>query len=189
MLYVAAGCAEHDAAPRQREQSAPGATKYAVSIVTPDVLRGLPIGDPDLSGRPTVTPCSTCHGEEDKSALPEDAGSLAGPHTGLSVAHGTLRCAACHEPTRRDLLRLADGRSVPVAFAMELCAQCHGPQKRDFDHGAHGGMRGFWDLTRGPRERNHCVSCHDPHAPNFGKFAPVPGPRDRSVSAKAGTHE
>jgi hypothetical protein len=49
----------------------------------------------------------------------------------------------------------------------------------------HGGMRGHWDLSRGPRERNHCVACHDPHAPAFGQFEPVPGPRDRFTGAAA----
>ena len=71
------------------------------------------------------------------------------------------------------------------ADALRLCAQCHGPQYRDYRHGAHGGMRGHWDLSRGPRERNHCVACHDPHAPAFGQFEPVPGPRDRFTGAAA----
>lgn len=40
-------------------------------------------------------------------------------------------------------------------------------------------MRGHWDQSRGPRSRNHCVSCHDPHGPAFGSFQPMPPPRDR----------
>jgi hypothetical protein len=71
---------------------------------------------------------------------------------------------------------------------MALCAQCHGTQKRDYDHGAHGGMRGYWDLKRGPRERNHCVSCHDPHAPKFGTFMPVHPPKDRFLQRGSDDH-
>ena len=63
--------------------------------------------------------------------------------------------------------------------AMQLCAQCHGPQTRDYRRGSHGGMQGYWDLSRGDRVRNHCVDCHDPHAPAFPRFTPLPPPRDR----------
>jgi hypothetical protein len=62
---------------------------------------------------------------------------------------------------------------------MDLCGQCHGPQARDYAHGAHGGMTGYWDLSRGPRERNNCIDCHDPHAPAFPKVRPVFAPKDR----------
>jgi formate-dependent nitrite reductase cytochrome c552 subunit len=63
--------------------------------------------------------------------------------------------------------------------AMQLCAQCHGPQFRDYTHGSHGGMQGHWDLSRGPRLRNHCVDCHDPHTPQFQPSNPVLPPADR----------
>lgn len=160
---------------------------YATEIVTPVVLTGLPMPQTDIHGRPAVTPCTTCHGDKDATSLSEvSVTKLSGPHAGLTLAHGNLRCASCHDESQRDRLHLADGRSIALSAAMELCSQCHGPQKRDYDHGAHGGMRGYWDLSRGPRERNHCVSCHDPHGPAFGKFAPVPGPRDRF--AAEGTH-
>ena len=71
--------------------------------------------------------------------------------------------------------------TLPTTEALELCAQCHGLQWTDFQHGAHGGMRGAWDLNAGPRERNHCVDCHDPHRPAFGQYRPMPPPRDRFV--------
>ena len=61
-----------------------------------------------------------------------------------------------------------------------------GPQRRDYDHGAHGGMQGYWDLRRGPRTRNHCVECHDVHSPAFGAFRPMPAPRDRFTHREAG---
>jgi cytochrome c553 len=182
LLWLVAACSSAPDHPARRDVIAPAAT-YATEIVTPVVLRGLPMPQLDAFGQPTVTPCTTCHGDEDTSPLPESAAGLRGPHAGLSVKHGTLRCASCHDAVRRDRLHLADARSLALIDAMELCAQCHGPQKRDYLHGAHGGMRGHWDLSRGPRQRNHCVACHDPHAPAFGKFMPMPGPRDRFTSA------
>lgn len=159
------------------------AALHPVELIVPTVLRGLPLTLD--GGQVAVTPCTTCHGAVDPTPLPARAEGIGGPHAGLTVRHGMLSCASCHHPSRRDQLRLADGRSVLLIEAMELCAQCHGPQKRDFDHGAHGGMRGYWDLRKGPRERNHCVACHDPHAPRFGTFAPVEGPRDRFTSQHA----
>lgn len=167
----------------------PAVARYPVTIVTPLVLQGLPLQPATHDAGPLVTPCATCHGAEDDSPLPQQAGQVQGPHAGLRLAHGSLQCGACHAQNQRDRLHLADGRTLALLSAMELCAQCHGPQKRDYDHGAHGGMRGYWDLSRGPRERNHCVSCHDPHAPAFGKFAPVAGPRDRFTQQGATHHD
>lgn len=172
---------------KRRDVVAPAAA-YAVEIVRPTVLKGLPIGPADVHGQATVTPCATCHGGRDAGALPESARAIKGPHAGLALTHGGLRCAACHDPEARDRLRLADGRTLPLTEAMQLCAQCHGPQKTNYDHGAHGGMRGHWDLSVGPRERNHCVACHNPHAPAFGQFLPVAGPRDRFTESARGGH-
>jgi hypothetical protein len=104
-------------------------------------------------------------------------------HEGLTFRHGGLTCLSCHNGSDYESLRLADGRSVPFAQSMELCRQCHGPQYRDYVKGAHGGMMGYWDLSRGPRTRNSCVHCHDPHAPAFPQVAPVFPPRDRFAPA------
>ena len=76
-------------------------------------------------------------------------------------------------------LRLADGKSLPYSEVMTLCAQCHGPQYRDYLHGAHGGMTGHWDLTKGGRYRNNCIDCHDSHAPKYPTVMPAAGPNDR----------
>ena len=38
-------------------------------------------------------------------------------------------------------------------------------------------MTGHWDLSRGGRTRNHCVSCHDPHAPRYQGGLPSMAPR------------
>jgi hypothetical protein len=141
-----------------------------------------------MQGDRVLVRCATCHEMLDPApVLPEDAKKVAGPHAGLRFAHRNLRCAACHDPNKfYDALRLADGRSVPLADAVAVCFQCHGPQARDYAHGAHGGMRGYWDLQRGPRERNTCVSCHDPHAPAYPHYQPAPPPRDRFSPSKGG---
>ena len=41
-----------------------------------------------------------------------------------------------------------------------------------------GGMNGYWDLSRGPRERHACTTCHDPHAPAYVGMMPARGPVD-----------
>lgn len=179
LALLLGACRAEGAVPGSGQGSASAPRPERVTIEVPPVLRGLPIGPPDLHGDPTVTPCTTCHDGDAGRPLPADAGGLAGPHVGLRLVHGTLTCGACHHPTQRESLRLADGRELALSDARTLCSQCHGPQARDYAHGAHGGMRGYWDLERGPRVRNHCVSCHDPHAPAFGSFQPAPGPRDR----------
>jgi formate-dependent nitrite reductase cytochrome c552 subunit len=85
---------------------------------------------------------------------------------------------SCHNAENYDSLRRADGQEVSFGRVMDLCAQCHGPQFRDYTHGAHGGMNGHWDLRSGPRTRNNCIDCHDPHAPAYPKVMPVFPPKD-----------
>ena len=82
-------------------------------------------------------------------------------------------------------LRSADGRRIPYAEVMTLCSQCHGSQATAFAHGAHGGMTGFWDLSRGPQMKNNCIDCHDPHAPQFPKMVVEFKPRDRFLEGEA----
>jgi predicted CXXCH cytochrome family protein len=107
----------------------------------------------------------------------------------MPLAHGMLACYSCHNPDDADALRLADGTSVAYPDVMTLCAQCHGTQARDYEHGAHGGMNGYWDLTRGPRTRNNCIDCHDPHSPEFPSMQPTFKPRDRFLDPSAGGHD
>jgi len=121
-------------------------------------------------------PCATCH--RDEPAPPPDE-QTAFVHTGIQLRHGGLACDSCHRPpTYRDFRSI---RATPIEYAdaIDLCSQCHGSQRRDYDHGAHGGMAGYWDLDRGPRDRNHCLTCHDPHRPAISKVAPAPLPRYR----------
>lgn len=184
------GCNSGAERPDEAATVVPGpVAQHAVEITIPSVLRGLPVARAGGAPEAPVVRCRTCHEVGDTRPFPERAETLGGPHAGLTVEHGSLRCAACHDADDREQLHLADGRAIPMIDALELCSQCHGPQRRDYDHGAHGGMRGHWDLSRGPREKNHCVACHDPHGPRFGVFAPVPGARDRFTGQGGKKHE
>lgn len=151
-----------------------------VIIHAPATLESLRTDVTTPDGRAVRLRCESCHGIEGiGAALPETADDAGGPHVGLRLAHGELRCAACHAPEEPERIRMADGRVLPMTEAMQLCAQCHGPQHRDYQRGSHGGMQGYWDLRRGDRLRNHCVDCHDSHVPAFPRFRPLPPPRDR----------
>jgi len=99
-------------------------------------------------------------------------------HENIELLHGQLQCLACHDRDDRSQLHLADGTKLAAPQTMLLCGQCHGPQKRDYDHGSHGGMTGHWDGARGGQSRNHCVLCHNPHAPAIKPVTPMPGPVD-----------
>ena len=133
----------------------------------------------DHNGAPIKAPCGSCHAGKAPSTRRRSGETLKIFHSGLRMKHGTLSCLTCHNGNNYDTLRLADDTEVQFDALMTLCGQCHGPQKRDYDHGSHGGMTGFWDLTKGPRVRNQCVHCHDPHAPAYVGMVPAAGPRDR----------
>ncbi len=170
---AAAGAAQHEVVVRHAGQSG---------------RLGLEVAARGPSGDWARVPCATCH---TLLAPPSPAQRVAGVsefHTGLRLRHGELTCGSCHGAPDYAALRLADGRDVQPADVMTLCGQCHGSQRRDWEHGAHGGMRGHWDLTRGPRERQTCTACHDPHAPAFVGMNPAPGPRDRFQGPRTEEH-
>lgn len=109
-------------------------------------------------------------------------------HKDVELQHGDLSCASCHDQNAGAQLHLADGTPVSTQDTMKLCAQCHGPQYRDYQQGAHGGMQGHWDLSRGPRQRNHCRHCHGAHRPAFPLVRPVAPPRDRFLHSQEKEH-
>lgn len=138
----------------------------------------------DPHGQPVSVACNTCHTTRPPNTELRIGGPLVTFHQGLQGNHGNLTCTSCHNSNEGyQTLRLADGRSLPFTEVMQLCAQCHGPQYRDYSHGAHGGMTGYWDLTQGPRQRNNCIDCHDPHFPKYPSVRPAQGPRDRFQNA------
>ena len=162
----------------------PGAALAKAEVHAPPRLRGVATGETDSLGRPVRVACVNWHSLRAPSALPESVAALDEFHQGLKFQHASLRCGACHVAGDQTELHLADGTRISMTDAMLLCRQCHGTQARDYDHGAHGGMMGFWDLSAGPRTRNHCVDCHDAHVPQFQPTQPVLPPRDRGMTAR-----
>ena len=175
-----------DAPPTPAASSpAPVRPRHPVSIRQPIDPPRVDTGKVDPQGRSITVSCGSCHATSTPRTDTRNAADLDEFHQGLQYQHGNLTCLSCHDAGNYDRLRLADGRGVPFPEAMSLCAQCHGPQFRDYSHGSHGGMTGFWDLTRGPRQRNHCVDCHDPHAPQFPVVMPAfPLPADRGLKSQ-----
>jgi len=152
---------------------------HAVVIKRPDGPPQVDTGLTNFHGQPVMASCSSCHATTKPNLDTRSTADLDQFHQGLKYNHGNLSCLSCHNSQDYDALRLADSRTVAFTDSMTLCSQCHGPQRRDYDRGLHGGMNGYWDLTRGGRTRNTCINCHDPHSPAFPLVMPVLPPRDR----------
>lgn len=166
-----------------REVPPPGGEEVSAAPLHPEVVRA-PSGSPALAVRleagdePVEVACATCHSLRPDAPPVRRAEELDDFHQGLRFVHGNLSCQSCHNLDNHDTLRLSDGTAIPFLEVRRVCSQCH-PEKADaFAHGAHGGMNGYWDRTRGPRLRNNCIHCHDPHAPAYPTFRPAPGPTD-----------
>lgn len=153
--------------------------KFATEVHIRRDFGTLDTGKRGPKGEPILARCNSCHADHVKAPYARTVADLKDFHVGKAFAHGTVACGACHDLQDRERLHLADGTSLPLAEVQQLCGQCHGLQARDYAHGAHGGMSGYWDLSRGPRTRNGCVDCHNPHAPKYPSYAPVQKPRDR----------
>lgn len=167
--------------PPQTEPAPAVVPAPAVGTVTIRKPAGPPtavVRNPD-TGKTEAVACVTCHAG--RTPNPANAGTkdLDLFHQGLQVQHGGNTCLSCHDARDYGRLHLADSRPVPFTEVVTLCGQCHGPQLRDYLKGAHGGMNGAWDLTRGNRVRQACTACHDPHTPKYQGAHPVLPPRDR----------
>ncbi len=178
--------------------AAPAPTLAVPAVKKFPVIVRLPAGPPtidsgrlDHHGQPAGIACATCHATRPANAATHSAEQLTEFHKGLAFNHGNRACIACHNSADYNTLHLADGTVVTFTQVMDLCGQCHGPQLRDYNHGAHGGMTGYWDLTRGPRTRNNCVDCHDPHTPKYPTVMPVfpPVPAAHQPHHEGTTHE
>lgn len=174
--------------PPSESSTSPASTKrYPVHIRKPTSEPRVATGQVDHSGKPLFVNCNLCHSARQPNVEMRVGQELKAFHQGLKGQHGDLTCVSCHQGDNGyQSLRLADGRSLPFSEVMTLCAQCHGTQFREYQHGAHGGMTGFWDLTRGGRSRNNCIDCHDPHLPRYPRFRPAEGPRDRGLEILPG---
>ncbi len=167
-------------APPTADLTAP-AHQHPVEIRRPSRVSGVSTGQVDAQGHLVTVACATCHSLLGKPE-PQTLELTSVEYHSFEFAHGNLTCNSCHDPEAPLQLRFADGNPVAEEDLIDLCSQCHGPQRTDFDHGAHGGMTGYWDLSRGPRTRNHCVSCHAPHAPAIPQIRPTFKPKDRFLS-------
>ena len=156
-----------------------GFEKFPVHINDPTEQPMVASGKIGLDGKPVDISCVVCHSSDDGNRAAGREDLVEDFHEGLHFRHGSLNCLSCHNSEDYDTLRLADSTALSFQKTRELCAQCHGPQHRDYLNGSHGGMVGYWDLSRGPRERNTCTDCHDPHAPAFPMMRPVFKPKDR----------
>ncbi|MCX7699250.1 MAG: hypothetical protein N2039_00065 [Gemmataceae bacterium] len=184
MVIICFGCdpvPHSDAAADPPSASRPARTRIGeIRIRAPQDSPRVATSLRDEKGQPVSVACANCH----STRPPNPAHRLGLPltefHQHVSGNHGELSCAACHNPDDGyETLRRADGTTLSHADVISLCAQCHGPQYRDYLHGAHGGMTGYWDLSRGHRERNNCTDCHAPHSPKYPILMPAPGPNDR----------
>lgn len=183
LAHALSGCGSKPPTPPAAPETAASAPLHPVHVRKPAAAPTIPTGTFDEKGHPVAIACATCHATKPANPDAKLGTPVALFHQGLHGRHGNLSCASCHNPADGYAsLRLADGKGVPYAEVMTLCAQCHGPQFRDYQHGAHGGMTGYWDLTKGGRQRNNCIDCHDTHAPKYPTVTPARGPNDRFLT-------
>jgi hypothetical protein len=174
-LLALGGCGKDQP---QRFQPPPGAPTGTEVIHQSARLTSVESDQKDPLGRPLRVSCESCHSLREDKPMPSRPEELEEFHKGLSFRHGELACTSCHVASEPLSLHLATGEPLPMPDVMRLCGQCHGSQHRDYRAGAHGGMAGHWDLSRGDRTRNNCVDCHDPHTPRYQGAHPVMKPRD-----------
>ncbi|MFN0058488.1 MAG: cytochrome c3 family protein [Planctomycetota bacterium] len=184
-LVVVGGCGRHEDVATARastDADRVAQSRFPVLVNPGRETPRVATGQLGFDGQPITLSCRNCHDAREPQPKLSSADELDQFHQGLTYRHGDRPCLACHTAGDYDRLHLADGGTLAFDEVMQLCAQCHGPQARDFAHGAHGGMTGYWDLTRGPRRRNNCIDCHDPHAPALPKLLPTFKPRDRFLA-------
>ncbi|WP_018969497.1 cytochrome c3 family protein [Rubritalea marina] len=166
----------------------PNAPKHPVTINSTPSLPFVDSGRKDQAGNPIGVRCNTCHSSKEPNLTLNNGALLHEFHQGLHYAHGGMNCVSCHNPDDYESLRLANGESIPFSETIQLCAQCHGTQYRSYRDGSHGGMTGYWDLSKGPRQRNTCTDCHSAHAPAYPKVMPVFPPKVREGSKLPSQH-
>jgi hypothetical protein len=174
-----AACADPDPAPARPDPANVGAALLVRSPFPCRAVRSdegspaaqFPVPKPPFSKG--VFPCTRCHDKpDDSNPTPR---ILLAMHSDVRLVHGSREqwCYDCHNPSNRDMLRLAGGRLVSFETSYELCGQCHGEKLRDWRVGIHGRRIGCWN---GPRQYLLCVNCHNPHSPHFKPLHPLPRP-------------
>jgi hypothetical protein len=165
------------------------APRFPVVVSRPEGAPRIASGNRDIHGRELTVSCASCHANLVSHAEASGARLPKTFHQGLQFQHGKLHCVSCHNPPNYSELRTADGHAVDFGDVQSLCGQCHSLQSLDYEHGAQGGMNGYWDLGRGPRQRKGCIDCHDPHAPAFPSMVPTFKPFDRFLPRTATGHD
>ena len=175
------------AQPEVEVQALPAPQLHPVQVRQPAGAPRVFTGQTNFHGQPVSVSCSTCHTTTRPNVQLRTSAELDEFHQQLKFNHGQLSCLSCHNAGDYDTLRMADGIALEFTNVQQLCAQCHGPQARDYKNGSHGGMTGYWDLSRGPRLRNNCTDCHDPHSPQYPTMTPVfpPAPAGKTKSHSA----
>ncbi|MDP1662455.1 MAG: cytochrome c3 family protein [Phycisphaerales bacterium] len=127
--------------------------------------------------------CNGCH-QIFKSGSP--AGAALSFHQDVQLRHGLNdRCVNCHDPENRERLTLRDGTAVSFKETAQLCAQCHGTVYRDWQRGTHGKTLGSWVTGSAAQHRLNCNDCHNPHAPKYEPYVPLPGPNTLRMGNQA----
>ena len=142
--------------------------------INPAPLRKL-LGDPPMAKvNYYERTCQDCHQIFQSPEIPL---ATLFQHSEIVFDHGINEgCFNCHYRENRNMLVLRTGEQVPFTQVERLCRQCHGTTYRDWQKGMHGKTLGYWNQTKGQSRRLRCSECHDPHAPAFDAFVPLPGP-------------
>lgn len=157
-IAIAAGAAAEPKQGAKAAQAAPAPRIELVQAQPPPFTEG-------------IFPCSQCH--DPKTQVPDRTRRELGFHAdaeagepGAVFDHDSEHrwCLDCHDLANRDVLRLANGDTVPYTESFRLCGQCHGDKLRDWRLGVHGKRIGRWD---GKQTYFLCVNCHNPHTPAF----------------------
>lgn len=118
--------------------------------------------------------CNGCH---QIFVASQTAGRPMSYHQDVRLSHGLNdRCVNCHDSENMERLTLRDGSTIGFAETPQLCAQCHGTVYRDWQRGTHGKTLGSWVTHSEAQRRLSCNECHDPHAPKYEPYTPLPGP-------------
>ncbi len=145
------------------------------------MVLGVSTGERDAQGRPIRVACQTCHQKIVKANEDVYRQKNASFHSDIKLRHGRKTCKTCHRSPGFSDFNLADGTPVPHSGIKRLCGQCHSRRLVEYEKGAHGGMSGYWDTKVGPRQRNHCLDCHDAHHPAIPLVQPAPRARNRRM--------
>lgn len=172
-------------------------------------LKPIPLVDPEFTRMDTVRQsygellradadliefdCYLCHEEGEPPPLHFDENHrliIPDEHSDIVMTHGrhdrNNNCFNCHNELNLLKLQTRDGRELGFEESSSLCGSCHGPTYRDWEAGAHGRTGGYWEADSGALSRQDCVSCHNPHSPDFPPREPAPGPNPLRVASKTG---